>query len=121
MDAGWDLSESDQIEKAFELQRQVRPSLLIGSPECAPFSQLMAFRSGECLGYPGTGTQFARRSAARLALVRRQRSWSMMMCTRFLSEKHLRRHLANFLLTLPRRMKSTTLIFGGLRPRKHQM
>eukprot|EP00971_Amphidinium_carterae_P340871 6479398-Amphidinium_carterae.1 len=40
---GWDLNDAVQVKKAFELQETVRPYLLVGSPECAPWSQLMHF------------------------------------------------------------------------------
>ena len=43
---GWDLDDPIQEKGAFELQETVRPYLLVGSPDCAPWSQLMGFGTG---------------------------------------------------------------------------
>lgn len=45
---GWDLDDPKQELEAFELQARMRPSLLVGSPECSPFSTLMNFGTYGC-------------------------------------------------------------------------
>ncbi len=37
---GWDLDDPTQRSEAFKLRETIRPKLLIGSPECSPFSSL---------------------------------------------------------------------------------
>jgi hypothetical protein len=40
LSTGWDLDEPSQVVKAFETQDATNPHLLVGSPQCAPWSQL---------------------------------------------------------------------------------
>ena len=44
---GWDLDDPRQRAAAEELQKRTKPTLLIGSPKCSAFSQLMAFGNME--------------------------------------------------------------------------
>eukprot|EP00973_Karenia_brevis_P022078 3036313-Karenia_brevis.AAC.1 len=38
---GWNLDDPAQAAEAFKLRENVRPKLMVGSPECGPFSILM--------------------------------------------------------------------------------
>ena len=55
---GWDLNKPEEEKAAFELLDRVRPYLLVGSPACSAWSQLMGFGTGKA-------TQEARLQEAR--------------------------------------------------------
>eukprot|EP00973_Karenia_brevis_P044915 6219668-Karenia_brevis.AAC.1 len=40
---GWSLDDPKQATEAFALREAIRPKLLVGSPECGPFSLLLGF------------------------------------------------------------------------------